>query len=364
MQVKLLVLNFNGRRLLQDNLPSVVRAADRAGVPCTVGVIDNDSSDDSRAWLSAHYPDIRVWHRPNRGLCSFNDVLAQIDSPVAVLLNNDIELEDDFARRLIQPLQPGHAQYDPQCFMSAPLCWAADARTCEGFKTAVRWRYGLVQATGRFPGHEAGMLEPGLTASAGAALAVDRQKFLELGGFDPLYLPGRIEDLDFAYRGHQSGYVAKYVPQAVCYHAGMATFGAVYGQQGCDALALRNTLLFQWKNFHTRRHRLAQIGGGLLRVAADVAKSPKATPAQRWKFVRALAAAFAKRHELRLGPQPRFDLSREREFFRKFHPAKLASTGNLGTSATTKTHLNASEAARPNLTPTANRLTLAATNPL
>ncbi|MBL9125947.1 MAG: glycosyltransferase [Planctomycetaceae bacterium] len=327
MQVKLLVLNFNGRQLLATYLPSVVRAADAAGVYCTVGVIDNDSTDGSRQWLATNYPDVRVWHRPNRGLCSFNDVLAQIDSPVAVLLNNDIELDSDFVRRLIQPLQRSHTDYDPRCFMTAPLCWARHGRNCEGFKTAVRWRYGLVQATGRFEGHEPGIFEPGLTASAGAALAVDRQRFLELGGFDPLFLPGRIEDLDFAYRGYQAGYHARYVPQAICYHQGMATFGAVFGEEGCDALALRNTLLFQWKNLRTPRHRLYQVGGIAARVATDLARSLGGPPGQRWKFVRALAAAWAKRRELTEGPQPARDAVREQEFFQEFLPRRLAQAG-------------------------------------
>src|SRR5690606_39237804 len=144
-----------------------------------------------------------------------------LDAPGAILLNNDIRVAPDFVERLIEPLNARSRDFDPQCFMTAPLGWQFDGQTCEGFRTAVRWRWGLVQATGRFEGHECGLHEPGLTASAGAALAVDRRRFLDLGGFDPLYLPGRIEDLDFAYRGYQAGYHARYVPSAVCHHQGM-----------------------------------------------------------------------------------------------------------------------------------------------
>lgn len=325
MQVKILVLNFNGRQLLADNLPSVVSAAHAAGVPCSVGVIDNDSTDDSRQWLAVNYPDVRVWHQPNRGLCSFNEVLAKIDSAVAVLLNNDIELEADSVGRLIQPLSPGHSSYDAHCFMTAPLCWQRDGRTCEGFKSSVQWHYGLVQATGRFAGHEAVVFEPGLTATAGAALAVDRHKFLALGGFDPLFLPGRIEDLDFAYRGYQAGYRARYVPQAVCYHQGMATFGEVYGRHGCDALALRNTLLFQWKNLRDPRHRVAQALGAFARSMADVVRAPLVERAERWKFCKAYAAAWSRRQLLQAGPQPVRDSVRERKYFRRFCPRRLAA---------------------------------------
>lgn len=331
MCVTLLILNHNGRHLLEAYLPSVVRAAATAGVSCSVGVVDNDSTDGSREWLAAEFPELFVWHCPNRGLCSFNDVLAEIDTPLSILLNNDIELETDFVQRLIAPLSPSAPEYDPRCFMAAPLCWLADQDTCEGFKTAVHWRWGLVQATGRYPGHQRQMLSPGLTASAGAAMAVDRRRFLSLGGFDPLYLPGRIEDLDFCYRGYQAGYVARYVPGAVCYHAGMATFGAVYGRRGCDALALRNTLLFQWKNLRHPLHLLFQFGGLSARLLLDIVGAPLAATEDRAKHWRAVASACRRLRMLRCGPQPTKDFRQERAFFRRFHPRRLAETPRPGT---------------------------------
>ena len=57
----------------------------------------------------------------------------------------------------------------------------------------------------RVPGHEALLDRPDLTAAAGPVLAVDRVKFLALGGYDPLYFPGRIEDLDLGFRRLDGG---------------------------------------------------------------------------------------------------------------------------------------------------------------
>ncbi len=182
MSIHILILNHNGRGLLAECLPSVVRAAERSRYPCDVAVIDNDSTDDSVLWLEEHFPEVHVIRCPNDGLCSFNDVVAELDG-VALLLNNDIRLASDSIDALVEPLRS-----DPDCFMTAPLCWRFDGRTYEGFKTAVRWRWGLVQATARFEGHEAGIRQPGPTASAGAALAVHCRKFVQLGGFDPVGL--------------------------------------------------------------------------------------------------------------------------------------------------------------------------------
>ena len=51
MLVHILILNYNGRRLLEQCLPSVVTATAGSRHQCTVGVVDNDSTDDSVAWL-------------------------------------------------------------------------------------------------------------------------------------------------------------------------------------------------------------------------------------------------------------------------------------------------------------------------
>jgi GT2 family glycosyltransferase len=324
MLIHLLVLNYNGRRLLQECLPSVVEAARASRHRCRVAVIDNDSRDDSVPWLASRFPQAPVIRRPNRGLSSFNEVVAGLEGPVAILLNNDVKLDRHCVDPLVEPLVCPPTDGSSACFMTAPLCWLFDGVTYEGFKTAVRWRWGLVQATALFAGCEAGIRRPGPTASAGAALAVDREKFAALGGFDPLFLPGRLEDLDFAFRGYMAGYTARYVPEAVAYHRGAATFGEAFGPSGCDGLALRNTLLFQWKNLRHPRHWARQLAGFPLRLAWDAARALWAPPGRRWAFTRALCAALMRLHRLRASPyRARGTLRREREFFRQFSPSRL-----------------------------------------
>jgi len=345
MSVDLLILNYNGRRLLAECLPSVLRAAEASRHRCRVAVIDNDSTDDSLAYLAEHFPQVRLIRRPNRGLCSFNDVVPRLDAPVAILLNNDVKLDRDCIDPLVAPLLDGKKGTGPicakhpsgrsgkldlspfSCFMTAPLCWRFDGHTYEGFKTAVSWHWGLVRATALFPGHQAVIARPGQTASAGAVLAVDCRKFAELGGFDPLYLPGRLEDLDLAFRAHQAGYHALYVPQAVAWHLGMATFRKVLGNSGCDQLALRNTLLFQWKNLRHPRHLLRQLLALPLRLLLDLLRAAWLPRHRRWAFARALCAAIARLGQLRW-PEYRANgtIARQREFFRRFHPRRLGAT--------------------------------------
>lgn len=322
MLIPILVLNYNGRSLLAECLPTVVKAAHHSRHRCEVIVVDNDSTDDSLAWLAQRYPEMRVIRCENRALCSFNEVVPSLGCDVAVLLNNDVKLAPDAIDPLVDPLLSDTSAGDPRCFLTAPLCWQMDGRTCEGLKTSVRWRWGLVQAAGRFPGHESVIYRADLTASAGAAMAVNCRVFEELGGFDPIFLPGRIEDLDFCYRGFQAGYHARYVPQSVVFHRGMASFGPAFGHSGNDHLALRNTLLFQWKNLRHPLHRLRYWLSVPLRICFDLIRLPLVGKRRRLAYLRALLAASALWRK-RGKRTAHSDTARELEFFRRFHPATL-----------------------------------------
>lgn len=287
--IHLVVLNFNGRHLMEECLPSVISAAGASRHDCRVAVIDNDSTDDSVAFLRNDHPEVERFQCANRGLCSYNEVLATLESPIVVLLNNDIKLDFSSIDPLIEPLLPTND--GDNCFMTAPLCWLFDGTSYEGLQTAIGWRWGLIQALSDYPGHERVMRRACLTASAGAVMAVDRQKFLHLGGFDPLYLPGRLEDLDFAFRGYMAGYHARYVPEAVAYHKGEATFRKELGAQRSQALALRNTLLFHWKNLRHPWHRLRHFAALPLRCAWDVLRAPFVSDERRFQFTKALLSA-------------------------------------------------------------------------
>jgi GT2 family glycosyltransferase len=244
----ILVLNYNGRALLAECLPSVLEAAERSPVPCPVTVVDNGSSDGSLAMLSDRWPGVRIVRQPNLALASFNRVLRELDEPVVLLLNNDVKLAPD----AVAPLLRVFEERDDALF-SAPLCWTFDGREYEGMRTRVRSRFGLVQGMSRVPGFDRVVHEPDLTAAAGPVLAVDRHRFLEIGGYDPLYFPGRIEDLDLGFRGWMAGYKGYYEPRSVAYHRGFGTFGPELGAATCDRLAVRNSFLFAWKNLRGLR---------------------------------------------------------------------------------------------------------------
>lgn len=359
--VDILVLNYDGRALMGECLPSIVAAGAASKYACRVTVVDNASTDDPTAWLAAEFPSVAVRRLPNDGLSSFNTIARELTSRVLVLLNNDIKLAPDAIDPLVAPLLEQHAADAPHhlgdqdknepIFLTAPRCTLFDGTTHEGFQTSVVMRRGLVQATALFAGAEQIAHRSGPTASAGAALAADRRVFCALGGFDPLYLPGRIEDLDFAYRGFLAGYRALYVPESRALHKGCATFGKVFGNAASDRLALRNTLLFQWKNLRTAKHRAAYLGWLPFRALRDIVSTMRAPAAERFPFLRAYSEACsvwqARAGNVRFQPSSGSQaLGREREFFVRHNPQGLLAGNAASVADEAEATLTADEARR------------------
>jgi GT2 family glycosyltransferase len=306
----ILVLNYNGRELLRECLPTIVEAARRSPLPCSVSVVDNGSTDGSAEYLARAWPDVKIRREPNQGLASFNRVLPMLTEPVVLLLNNDVKLDPDAVGPLVQAVQEHQ-----ETLFAAPLCWGFDGMVYEGMRTRVRMRFGMIHGMCRVPGHERLVDRPDLTAAAGPVLAVDRQKFLELGGYDPVYFPGRIEDLDLGFRGWMAGWTGRYVPESVAYHRGFGSFGPAFGRGGCDRLAARNTLIFAWKNLSGRilAEHLAWLPVRLAHALA-VGRTP---------FLRAFLEALARlgpvltaRHAMAVG-RGTWE-TRQEAFFRRF----------------------------------------------
>ena len=96
VRVCVVIPNYNGRHLLERNLPSVFNALKSANTDFEIIIIDDCSTDDSVAFLIQSYPTIRlIISDQNQGFsatCNKGIVLAEKD--LILLLNTDIELNN------------------------------------------------------------------------------------------------------------------------------------------------------------------------------------------------------------------------------------------------------------------------------
>jgi hypothetical protein len=186
-------------------------------------------------------------------LCSYNDYLPKITEPVVILLNNDIRVEPDFIGPLLAPFAE-----DASTFLVAPRVMTFDGKTIESGRSVARVRFGIFECTAHYPGFQEEALRPSETFSAGFG-AFSREKFLALGGYDELFLPGIMEDVDLCHRARKAGYGLWYEPRSVLYHIGQATFKKRFGVFGLRVLAHRNNFLFMWKNFSGHKFWLTHL---------------------------------------------------------------------------------------------------------
>ena len=103
MKVAIVILNWNGRAMLQQYLPSVVRYSQ---AEAEVIVADNASTDDSLQWLAENFPHIRtIVLDKNYGFSGgYNMALKQVESNYYILLNSDVEVTHHWLTTLIEEM--------------------------------------------------------------------------------------------------------------------------------------------------------------------------------------------------------------------------------------------------------------------
>ncbi len=237
----IVIPNWNGRDLLEKYLPTVVagcRPSDE------IIVVDNASSDGSAGFVRETFPGVRLLEmRENLGFGGGSNAGARAARhPVVVLLNNDMRMLPDFLESLLDGFQ-------------TPDVFAVSARI--QFSDATRRR----EETGLTSGHfEKGFIRvrhdddsqvtapcPTLYAGGGST-AYDREKFLSLGGFDPLFEPFYLEDTDLSFNAWRRDWQVLYQPRSRVVHEHRATIGKHFSAESIQTILQKNYVLMVWKN--------------------------------------------------------------------------------------------------------------------
>ena len=86
-------------------------------------------------------------------------------------------------------------------------------------------------------------------------MAMDRLKFLTLGGFSRLFYPMYCDDTDLGFRAWRRGWRSIYEPQSVLYHRENGSSASKWVQEN----QLKNSLLYEWANLPLDGHRLERL---------------------------------------------------------------------------------------------------------
>ena len=237
-RVALAILNFEGVAHLEILLPTALEAVRIYGDPCPILVLDNQSQTGDKEWVRTHFPTVEVIiASKNDYLFSYNELLQSREEEIVILLNNDLRLAPDFIPPLVKHFER------PDVFATTSLSYDWEGKSVTSGPASFRIHHGWFYTEFDL---SCSVATPTLFPTGGYA-AVDRKKFLELGGFDRLYYPAYGEDLDLGYRAQQRGWVTIYEPESKVWHrenGSMTSKRAVH-------LILVSQFLFQWKNLRS-----------------------------------------------------------------------------------------------------------------
>jgi GT2 family glycosyltransferase len=243
----IIVVNWDGKHLLAESLPALIEAVRIEGGTHDVLVVDNGSTDGSVDFIRRQFPGVRVLALDrNYGFSGGNNRgVAQAGTDLVVFLNNDMIVDRGF----LKPLLEGFA--DPSVFAVTSQIFFADPsrRREETGKTRGRFTRGLFElwhdaitssdeSTARIPVFWAG----------GGSCALDRHKYMAIGGLDPLYHPFYVEDADLSYQAWKRGWSSLLAPASHVLHKHRGTTQPKFGRDFVENTIRKNHFLLVWKN--------------------------------------------------------------------------------------------------------------------
>ena len=224
-KVAIVILNWNGAKMLQQYLPSVLRySRDEA----TVIVADNASTDISLELLYTHFrEDCRVIElEKNWGFAEgYNKALSKVDAEYYLLLNSDIEVTHHWLTPLIEFMDAHDdvAACQPKLLSVSDKDCFEYAGACGGFLD----RYGYPFCRGRiFETVESDKGQYDVTSdvlwATGAALMIRSKDYWDVGGLDGRFFAHN-EEIDLCWRLRIRGRRVCCVPDSFVYHVGGGT---------------------------------------------------------------------------------------------------------------------------------------------
>jgi GT2 family glycosyltransferase len=243
--ISIIIPNWNGKQLLEKNLPFLLDALYPYQGATEVIVVDNGSTDGSVKFLVSSYPDVKVlaFSRNEGFAAACNKGVKASKNEVVYLLNNDVIVSKNF----LEPLWPyfeyadffsvSSVAYSPNTDVSS-MAYVPTVQV--KFKYGIFWYYYKAIINSKTP-------IPVFFSSAGHS-AYDKKKFLALGSFDYLYHPFYWEDIDISYRAWKYGWRSFYEPKSAVIHNQQTTIGTSFRKDFIQNIHWRNRFLFTWKN--------------------------------------------------------------------------------------------------------------------
>lgn len=214
LSVAILVLNWNGRSLLQTCLPLLLNQTYKN---YEVVVVDNGSTDGSNTLVLEQFPQVRlIQNKENIGFSRALNVGArQVEADVIVLLNNDVFAQPDWLAKLIRPFTES-----PEIGIVGSKLLFPDG-TIQHLGAELTYPLGLSHHL--YAKEDAAAIPPlpdvkDMAYVTGAAFAIHKSVREKIGLLDEMFHPIYYEEVDYCYRARAAGFRVVVATKSVAIH--------------------------------------------------------------------------------------------------------------------------------------------------
>ena len=247
MKTAIVILNWNGKKLLEQFLPSIVKfSSDEA----EIYVADNASEDTSISYIKHNFPSVKIVKNTENGgyAKGYNDALKKINADIYCLINSDVEVTQNWLNPILTIFNT-----DENTAIIQPKILAFKDKTNFEYAGAAGGfidLYGYPYCRGRvFNDIEKDRNQfndiSEIFWASGACFFIRSKVYHQLNGFDEDYFAHQ-EEIDLCWRTQNIGYRVKYVGNSTVFHVGGATLKETDPQK--TFLNFRNSLLNVVKN--------------------------------------------------------------------------------------------------------------------
>lgn len=254
-KVAVVILNWNGEKLLKTFLPSVTKYT--CNQLADIVVADNASTDNSVLFVKENYPNISIIQlSENYGFAEgYNQALKLIDNQYYVLLNSDVEVTENWLEPLVAFMDENNdvASVQPKLLAQHNKEYFEYAGAAGGFID----KYGYPFCRGRIfdcvekDSHQYDN-QIDVFWTTGACMLIRASEFCEAGGFDSSFF-AHMEEIDLCWRLNARGKRLVCLPTSTAYHVGGATLNEESPRK--TFLNFRNNLLMLYKNLSDKEFR-------------------------------------------------------------------------------------------------------------
>lgn len=248
MKVAVVILNWNGRDLLEKFLPPVVKFSAEA----TVYVADNASTDGSVNFIAENFPTVKILRNKTNGgyARGYNEALQHLSEDIFVLLNSDVAVTEGWLQPVLSIFRtnPAVVAAQPKILDYHNRQYFEYAGAAGGFLDSFGYpfcRGRIFNTVERDRGQYDGVAE--IFWASGACLFVRRDAFWKAGALDTDYFAHQ-EEIDLCWRLQAQGGKVVCVGGATVYHVGGATLASQNPKK--TFYNFRNSLLNLLKNVH------------------------------------------------------------------------------------------------------------------